>query len=332
MFDIITFGSATKDIFVRPKQLSLLQYEKEGIHGGFCFVPGSKVDVEEMIFSSGGGGTNVAATFAKQGFKTAFVGVVGPDLSGQEIIRELNSIGINTRMMRHIKEKPTNHSVIILNENLDRTVMAYRGASEMMSNETIPWGKLKAKWLYLAPLTGLLAKSFQELVNFAKERGIKISCNPSIAQLSLAHFADIVKNIDILILNREEASFLTKIPHQKEAELFKKIDEICPGIAVMTKGGDGVTVSDGKHVYSAKPHETRKVVDTLGAGDSFGSGFVAEYMRTADIEKAIQFGMANSEACLTEIGSKNGLLKKGAEYDRVHVTKQEGDNNVCLVK
>ena len=101
----------------------------------------------------------------------------------------------------------------------------------------------------------------------------------------------------------------------------------------MTKGGEGVIVYDGKHVYSAKPHEDRNIVDTTGAGDSFASGFLCDFIRcNGDIEKAIQLGMANSEGCLSQIGAKNGLLKKGDVFDRVKVTKEACDNNVCLVK
>ncbi len=46
-------------------------------------------------------------------------------------------------------------------------------------------------------------------------------------------------------------------------------------------------------------------------------------MRNNDIEKSIQLGMANSEGCLTQIGAKKGLLKKGQEFDKVLVEKLE---------
>ncbi|HZZ99664.1 MAG TPA: PfkB family carbohydrate kinase, partial [Candidatus Paceibacterota bacterium] len=45
--------------------------------------------------------------------------------------------------------------------------------------------------------------------------------------------------------------------------------------------------------------------------DAFTSGFVAEYMRSADIVKAIQFGTANASSVVTQFGSKAGILKKG---------------------
>lgn len=322
MYDIITFGSTTRDIVITSKKLTILKYDKAPNGQEVCFPLGSKSDIDDIQFVSGGGGTNTAATFAYQGLKVAFCGAVGQDVTGQEIIHELKRIGIDTRFVVKKSAKKTNHSVVILQTSQDRTILAYRGAAELLEKKDIPFRKLKTKWLYLAPLTGLLCDSFEEIVNFAKKNKIMVAANPSMAQLSLSNFSEIVKNIDVLFLNQEEASFLTKIPFQQEKEIFKKLDELCPNIAVMTKGGEGVTVSDGKQIYSAKPHEMRSIVDTTGAGDSFGAGFVTEFMKTGDIAKAIQLGMANSQGCLSEIGAKNGLLKKDQQFERVAVHKE----------
>lgn len=354
MFDIITFGSATQDILVKPRKLTVLKYDKkeaprpEGPGSRsqsdieICFPMGSKIDVEDIKFYSGGGGTNTAATFALQGLKTAFCGAVGDDISGKKITDELKQLKIDSKLVLKTKEKPTNHSIIIFGNDTDRTIFAYRGAAELMGKNNIPWNKIKSKWIYLAPLTGSLCGSFQDIVDFAKKNNIKVACNPSITQLSLNNFSEIAKKINILILNREEASFLTKMPLYGEKEtgasfnkgarpstqtdlsalVFKKINELCPDITVMTKGGEGVVVSDGKNIYRAKPHIERKIVDTTGAGDAFGAGFVAEFIKTGDIEKAIQMGMGNSAGCLSEIGAKNGLLKKGQEFNKVEVIKE----------
>ncbi len=334
MYDIITFGSATKDIVVKPKNLTSLKYnppsprlrrgeEKQQV----CFAFGSKIDIEEIAFNTGGGGTNTAATFALQGFKTAFCGVVGQDLSGQELINELKSLKIDTKFVFKTEKKATNHSIVILgNLKEDRTILAYRGAAELLEKSQIPFNKLKTKWLYLAPLSGELCKSFEDLVNFAYEQKIKIVVNPGMAQLSLPHFVDIAKKIDVLILNQEEASFLTKIPYEQEKEIFEKIDQMCPGVVIMTKGGEGVTVSDNTHLYSAIPPKDRNIIDTTGAGDAFGSGFISEFMKSGDIEKSIQLGMANAVGCLSQIGAKNGLLKKGEEFERVQVFKNSINN------
>src|SRR3989344_3507625 len=336
-FDIITFGSATQDILVKPKHLTLLKYEKSSPEKEVCFPFGSKIDVEDIRFASGGGGTNTAATFSLQGFKTAFCGTVGDDISGKQIINELKKLKVNTGLVASTNKKLTNHSIVISGDGNDRTILAYRGAAELMDRKDIPWKKLKTRWLYLGPLSGLfcLPRSesadsttgattpFEDIVNFANKNTIKIAVNPGIAQLSLLNFSDIAKKIDVLILNQEEASFLTKIPVKQEKEILKKMDEICPGVLVITKGGEGVAVSDGSSIYTALPPINRKIVDTTGAGDSFASGFLSNFIREhGNIEKAIQLGMANSVGCLSQVGAKPGLLKKGQEFERVEIRKE----------
>ena len=345
MYDIITFGSATRDINLKSTGFKTVKDDKDSVTGeGICLALGSKIDIDDIKYTSGGGGTNTAATFAKQGFKTAFCGAIGVDSAGLEVVKELKGMRIDLRFLQKRKEKSTNQSVIISAGNedsstgsgQDRTILVYRGASELMDGKTIPWNKLKTKWFYVAPLSGLLCDTFEELVDFAKKNNIKVAVNPSKQQLSLPieQLKIIFSKVDILFLNQEEASFLTKISFKEEVEIFKKLDEMCGGVAVMTKGGDGVVVSDGKYIYSAKPNPSREIVDTTGAGDSFASGFLSDFIRyDGDIEKAVQLGLGNSEANLKEIGAKTGLLEKNAEFVRVPVTKQLcTDNNLCITK
>ncbi len=337
MYDIITFGSAAQDINLKSKSFKILKDQINFKTGeGICLPLGSKVDIEDIVFSSGGGGTNTAVGFAKQGFKTAFCGAVGNDVMGRELIRELKELKVDTKFVLVKKEKHTNQSIIISGNEQDRTILVYRGASELFCKDDVPFKKMQTKWIYLAPLAGLLCDNFEELFSFAQKNKIKIAVNPSKQFLSLPEniLKNIFSKIDVLFLNQEEASILTKTPFSEEHDIFKKIDEICPGVAVMTKGGEGVVASDGKYLYSAKPNPERKIIDTTGAGDSFASGFLSDYIRyNGDIEKAIQLGLANSAANLAEIGAKTGLLDKNSKFDRVPVSKQEcGENNLCITK
>jgi len=336
MYDIITFGSATKDIFIKTKNPKVIKDKKAFVTGrGVCFNLGSKVDIDEILLASGGGGTNTATTFANQGFKVAYCGAVGDDLAGQEIINELNTFNINTDLIIKSKTKPTNHSIVIAGINDDRTILVYRGASEGLKRENIPWEKLSAKWFYISPLSGQLCRVFEDLIDFAVKNKIKVVLNPGNCQLSLPVkiLRRILNKVDILILNQEEASLLTKIPYSKEKQIFKKIDEICPGIAIMTKSEKGVVISDGKHLYRALPQKA-KVIDGTGAGDSFGAGFVAGFLQSeGDIIFATQLGIANAAACLKKIGAKNGLLKKNEKFYKVDVKKEECEiNGLCQCK
>lgn len=323
MFDIITFGSATRDIFIESKDFLTLKSKKFITGRGICLNFGSKIEIKDMFFASGGGGTNAAATFSKQGFKTAYCGALGNDIAGASIIDELKRFKVETGLIKINKKKPTNHSIILSSGEEGRTILVYRGASEELSNKDIPWSKLKARWFYLAPLLGKLSFIFKDLVDFAKRNNIKVAVNPGNTQLLLPGktLRGILKKIDILILNQEEASLLTNIPFKKTAAIFKKIDKICPGIAIMTKGKAGVVVSDGKYLYQADSLKT-KVVDMTGAGDAFSAGFLSGFMRSkGDIKTGIQLGIANSASCISEWGTKNGLLDKDQSFKKISVKK-----------
>lgn len=327
-YDIITFGSATKDIYLKSDKFRPV-HKKEFVTGkGICLASGSKTEAEEIFLSSGGGGSNAAATFANQGFKAGFCGAVGQDCFGDMIINELKERKVGVDLIKRVKDKPTNLSVFLAYPEADRTILVYRGASDSLAKKDIPWAKIRqAEWFYLAPFAGKLVGLTEELMNFAKKNKIKVAFNPGYNQLTLPRktLTRILGKVDVLILNREEASLLTKIPYRKEKEVFRKLDEMVKGIVIMTKGPGGATVSDGRYLYLA-PSLGLKGVDTTGAGDSFGAGFVAGLIKKNDVIFAIQLAMANSSFNIRFWGAKEGILKKGQKWPKVKVKRE-----VCVL-
>ncbi|MFH1780434.1 MAG: carbohydrate kinase family protein [Candidatus Nealsonbacteria bacterium] len=324
MFDLITFGSASQDIYLMSEKF--LPVSDKNLSGGksICLPLGSKIEADGIFLTSGGGGTNTAATFANQGFKVAYCGMIGDDNFGKLILDELKKYGINASLVKKTKKMPTNIAVLLMQPGNDRTILVYRGASDLLTRQDIPWNKIKkTKWMYLAPFSGKLTELTEELIVFAQKNKIKVAFNPGYNQLTLPEpvLQSILKKVDVLILNQEEASLLTKIPYQKETEIFKKIDQLTPGIAMMTKGKDGAVVSDGKHLYCAESLDM-KLIDGTGAGDAFGSGFVSGLIQNNDIVYAIQMAMANSSFVITKFGAKKGLLRKNQSWPKIKVSKE----------
>ncbi len=323
MYDVITFGSATWDIFLNSDDSKIVKHKKFTVNKGICFNLGFKIDVNDINFSSGGGGTNTAVTFEEQGLKVAYCGGVGMDIPGKEIINDLKRRGIDSSLIVETGLKPTNHSVVLnTDSDKDRTILVYRGASEILTKKDIPWKNLESKWFYISALSGKMGDITEDIINFAKVNEIKVAFNPGNYQLKLKNIHRMVSKVDVLLLNQEEASDLTKITFKKEKLIFKAIDKMCPGIVIMTKGLEGIVASDGKNIYKAKPNKI-KVIDRTGAGDSFGAGFVTGLMKKNDIEYAIQLGMANANSCLQKMGAKNGLLKSESKFKNVTIKKQK---------
>ena len=311
MFDIVTFGSATRDLFVRSKDFKILKNQDFSTGQGVCFGLGSKIYLDDMFFATGGGGTNTAATFAGQGLKTAYVGIIGKDVGGRAIKEELQKMGIKALISEDNRLK-TAYSIIVSVSEKERTILIYNGACHSLKTKEVPFGQIKSKWVYIAGLSGESAKTLIPIINFAKKNNIKVALNPGAAQLSLglSGLKSVLNIVDVLILNQEEGAKLADLPFEKEKEIFKKLDKFVRGIVIMTKGPKGVVASDGKYVYSAGTFKEKRYIDRTGAGDAFGSGFVAGLMRTGKIEEAIRLGTANGTAVVEEMGAKNGLLTK----------------------
>lgn len=285
MFDIITFGSASRDVFLELKN-PLVKNES------FKLELGAKLNIEKIYFSSGGGGTNSAFTFSNQGFKTAYCGMVGKDDTGDEILKELKEQGIDVSLISRTDLKPSNYSIVVNHPEKDRTILAYRGASSLIKK--IDWSKMKSSWFYIAPFKN--NELFGEILEFASDNNIKVAVNPGMKQLKV-DWKDWVKKIDIIFVNEKEMAIL-----KEKLNGFE-------GILNVTKGPKGVSTFFKEKSFEKKAPNS-KVADRTGAGDSYASGFVSEYIRSKNIEKAMDYGILNATSCLKKIGAKQGLLKK----------------------
>lgn len=321
-YDIITFGSGTRDVYIICKDMKIVEEKKFFTGKGIALSLGSKIEVQDIHFYTGGGATNTAATFRAQGFRVAWCGMVGEDPGGREIIKKLEELGIDTRFVFFTRKKPTNYSVVLcLNPAKDdRTILVYHGASSELQKPDIPFQKLKAKWFYFAPFSGKLAFLFPSFVHFAKKEGIQMAANPGNAQLHLERrvLKEALQKIDILFLNQEEAGMLARTKNFSDEYLLKRLYAFTRGITVITKGPGGAVATDGRLLFRVPILQT-KVLDRTGAGDAFASGFVSEFMRTKDIPSALQLGIANSAACISQWGAKEGLLKRGQRWKKVPV-------------
>jgi len=315
MFDVITFGSAAWDVFMEmpPK---FVKKDAKMISGrGFEFNMGSKIDVPGMRFSFGGGGVNTATTFARQGFKTAYCGMVGDDIPGREIAEHLKRLNIESGLMCLTKERATNNSVVLNAPGKDRVILVYRGASELLGNKCIQWDKMKAKLFYLAPLSGNLCRLTEQILEFAKKNETIVAANLGNSQLAMgrACIKSLLARIDVLILNKEEAAVLTGIKYDDEKGIIKKMAFMHPGTNVITKGKDGAVIIDNGKVYEANL-KNFKVVDVTGAGDAFASGFMSGMLATGnDIEYSMKLALVNAKHCLSIRGSDK-LLSKEDNY------------------
>jgi len=106
-------------------------------------------------------------------------------------------------------------------------------------------------------------------------------------------------------------------------EIFQALFDAGAKAAVVTDGKAGAQCSDGRSVY-AFPAYAVPTIDTLGAGDAFGSAFVASYIREGDLGKALELGTANASSVVRYFGAKPGLLTLEEAEDLIREKSSEG--------
>jgi len=317
MYEVVTIGSATRDNFLKGNY-PLIDSKESSSGKAYALPYGEKLGVDSVHFTIGGNAANASVTFARQGFKAACVAKIGKDLPAKEFLAQLKGDGVSTKLIIQTDEKPTAYSVLLLGGAGERTILSYHGAADTFKIENLKFKNLKSRWWYLS-LSGESDAMFLPLIKFAKENGIRVAFNPSGHHIKhkRQEILDSLKDLAFLVLNTDEAAELVGIPFSAKGgpvsgwgkEVFKKLDELMPGIVAVTDGPNGVIVSDGKTLYKAGVFQEKEVADRTGAGDSFGSGFVAGLMRRGgDVDYAIRLASANATSVVEHIGATEGIL------------------------
>lgn len=303
--EVVCFGGATQDVFLSGKALAARRdvRTKASVEQ---FPLGDKLAVDEIHYATGGDASNAAVTFARQGLKVSFVGKVGRDAAGGEVLRELRREGISIDTAVIDAKKSTSYSTVLVAPNGERVILNYAGASHDIKVKDIDWPSLKADWFYLGSIYGnfdLLEKA----LTYAKHNDIKVAYVPS--KTDLQHPKKIRKllgGVEVLVGNVQEMQKLFGI--QDVRELMLSTIGVCHYI-VVTDAANGIYVSDSDRLYRAPIYKKVKVVDRLGAGDAFTSGFVAGLAKGMTLAEAVTLGSANATSVVQQYGGKAGILK-----------------------
>lgn len=312
---IIAIGAAVQDVILRGRIFE--PHRDEDGDKIEEFELGSKNEVDAITHSTGGGATNAAVTFARQGLRSYFMGRIGDDVAGKVVLDALRQDNVDTSLVSYSKELGTGFSTILLAPNGERTVMVYRGASSHYQLKESDFLNRMASWFYISSLSGDM-KSLAMIVAYAKKHNIKVAINPGKEELKAKkELKALLPSFDILSLNKEEMGSLFN--GETTRDLAIAAAKQVP-IVLVTDGSKGSVACDGEKTYKAGMYEDVPVIDRLGAGDAFTSGFVAGIARGQTIEEALTLASANSTSVVTQIGTKAGILHKSARLHDMPIT------------
>ncbi len=347
MFDVISIGGATLDFFVESSKDSIINIKSlEGKKEFLCFGYGDKIEIENSSFDIGGGAVNTAVNFAKLGLSTALLVKTGAGHISNYLLSKVRSRNVDTSFVVKSTSQRTGFSIILTSFEGDRTVLTQRGANSTLAKDEIDWEALKnTKYIYCSSLSNSSEEVLSDIADFCHLNSIKFACNPGGTTINKGFESqkNIFSKMNILILNKSEASKLTGIVEKSESkyddisdvkinpyiqQMLKDLKACVKDIVVITDGKVGVYVFDGQKIYFAEPYPA-KVVSTLGAGDAFASTFIAMLAKEGSIENAIKFALMNSASVVGEYGAQTGLktyeelleINKNAKVD-IHIVEK----------
>jgi ribokinase len=244
--------------------------------------------VDEYYLEMGGTACIFACQCAKLGLSTIGIGVAGGDLFGELTIRRLKECGVDVNSVRIYDSLKTGLGVA-LNKGNDRAILTYIGTIDAVKPEWIEEKLHLARHLHIAGyyLMSSLKPHWERLTAYAKSCGLTISLDtnwdPSEQWDGIYKLSPYV---DLFMPNDNEVMAITG-----ESDAFRGLEKLSGYFktVVMKMGEKGAAIiSDGKIQYIKSTPV--KVVDTIGAGDSFNGGFLYGWLNGLPLEDCLRIG------------------------------------------
>jgi len=317
MVKILSIGAAVQDVFLSNSD----EFKAVCKNPHECFMEltlGGKADVNKIDFTTGGGATNAAVTFARQGLSAEFMGTIGDDPAAHAVMADLDAEGVITSHVSVSKRYNTGYSVLLLAPSGERTILTYRGASTHYTVDDFAFAEVDADWLYISTMSGQMDVLDQIFVD-AKQQGMKIMFNPGKRELKqIDKLKPLLDDVDVLSVNREEMQMI--VEGEDLEELVRHGLNYVPTV-IVSDGPNGVMASDGATMVRAGMYEDVEVIDRTGAGDAFGSGFLSQWSQGKSLRDSIHFASANSTSVVTKIGAKTAILERGVKLHDMPISE-----------
>ena len=315
---IVTIGKATQDVFLKSTN-PFQQFEHKGVKYESLPV-GQKLDLDEVIFSTGGNVTNAAVTFARQGLHSKYAWCIGDDVPSETILHGLDREGVDTTHVFQGPQFKASYSVVLMLSGGERTILNYRGTMPTAKSSELDLSVIEeGDWLYISSLGDM--DLLERIITKASKHDIKVMLNP--AGVELEHtdkLKSLLEDVDILTVNKEEAQMI--VHGETLEELARHARHYCP-VVIVSDGPNGAVATDGKTVIHAGMYEDVPVIDRTGGGDAFGSGFLSQYAQGKSLRDSVVFASANSTSVVQFIGAKEGILHKGVVLHDMPLEEKE---------
>ncbi|MGA7244433.1 MAG: sugar kinase [Terracidiphilus sp.] len=243
-----------------------------------------------MAIRVGGSGAITAHNLASLGNKVGFVTTVPGDEFGRLCQAELHRAGVDLSSSVPLQDSRTGVTVHLQHKVL-RHMFTYAGATFQLAFDHLDMGYLSdSHHFHMSSyyLQRALTPRIPELFRKLKTAGVTISLDPNDdpAHTWDRSILEALELVDVLMPNEREACLIAGEPTLDRA--IPVLRNVVPLLIIKrgAKGASAFTAHDEWHA----PAGNAKMIDAVGAGDSFNAGFLHAWIRGWGIDRALALG------------------------------------------
>jgi 2-dehydro-3-deoxygluconokinase len=277
--------------------------------------------VPSMDLGFGGAESNVAIGLARLGVPVTWMGRLGDDALGRLIERQLRAEGVQPSVTRDtsaptalmLKERPAAGA---------SAISYYRAGSAGSRIEPADLDLDRVRAAGVLHLTGITAavsesarRALDAAIDAAHQAGAIVSFDVNhrsrlwSAEQAVPVYRSLVARADLVFAGEDEAELLTGEP--EPAAQAAALAAMGPTQIVVKRGEHGaIGFADGERMEV--PAFTVQALDTVGAGDAFVAGYLAELIAGAPMSERLRTAAACGAIACTAPGDWEAAPDRGA--------------------
>jgi len=254
----------------------------------------------------GGAGTYIGLSASNFDVDSAIVSIVGGDFE-QKYLDLLSSKNIDISGIEIVKKGKTFFwSGKYHNDMNSRDTLITELNTLEDFNPVVPENYKDAEVVMLGNLHPLVQSSVLDQMT-VKPKLVVLDTMNFWMDIALEDLKNVIKRIDVITINDEEARQLTG--EYSLVVAAKKIHEMGPKYVVIKKGEHGALLFHNEQMFYAPALPLAEVFDPTGAGDTFAGGFAGYLAKTGDVsfenmKNAVIYGSALASFCVEKFGTE----------------------------
>ncbi|QIY92565.1 ribokinase [Chryseobacterium gallinarum] len=279
---IIVVGSSSIDLVLETEKLPLPNETVLAVNSDSYF---------------GGKGANQAVGTARLGASVYFIGCVGMDPLGQQIMRNLVGENVNVGFV-HETDKESTGTAYVTTSNGNAAIVVVPAANKYLSKAHIDEAD---RYFHTADMVLVQLEVSMDVVEYtvkkAKKYGIKVGLYASPA---MRISDDIIENVDFIVAKSSELYII--FGEEKREEILTRYFN-----KVFVRDDTNSTIYfDGTEMKYYR-NDRDETVYKMGMGDAFTSGFAIALCHGNSVEDCVKFGNEVSSRVSGGKGSQTGL-------------------------